>query len=93
MEIEQHIECGKDYLEVGEGQGFHSVIHRYCYGKNEPLPDRFKVIRSRGRDISILWRTDDMYQLNGWNLTYSFVPFHTDDGEFIEKIELKFIDK
>lgn len=79
MDIENHVECKNDYLLVSEGKGFHSVIHRYCFSSNEPVPDRFKVIRSRGNEISLLWRTDNNVQRKGFNLTYQFVPYHTEE--------------
>lgn len=80
MDIERHVECNHDVLIAAEGEGTQSVLHRYCYNPSEPIPERFKTIRTRGRDLTLLWQTDGNIQRRGFNLTYSFVHYHTESG-------------
>uniref|UniRef100_A0A7E4UNF5 Cubilin n=1 Tax=Panagrellus redivivus TaxID=6233 RepID=A0A7E4UNF5_PANRE len=73
MDIEYQVECKNDVLIVAEGQGLHSVIHRYCNSVEAPLPERFRKIRSHSRELTLLWHSDSNVQRKGFNLTYSFV--------------------
>ncbi|CAB3398991.1 unnamed protein product [Caenorhabditis bovis] len=86
MKISYNYECTEDHLIIGEGkQG--NPIHKYCHridGVNEmKLDDRFKVIKSNSRYLTLTWTTDDDKEDAGFELEYEFVNeqntcgFHT----------------
>ncbi|VDM59740.1 unnamed protein product [Angiostrongylus costaricensis] len=80
MDIERTTACGADVLVVGEGRD-NDVIHRYCsrerrYGnetEDELLKDRFKVVKSRSRYLTLTWTTDSSNEYRGWRIEYEFM--------------------
>uniref|UniRef100_A0A158P9S7 CUB domain-containing protein n=1 Tax=Angiostrongylus cantonensis TaxID=6313 RepID=A0A158P9S7_ANGCA len=80
MDIEHTTACGADVLIVGEGRD-NDVIHRYCsrerrYGnetEDELLKDRFKVVKSRSRYLTLTWTTDSSNEYRGWRIEYEFM--------------------
>ncbi|EYC41622.1 hypothetical protein Y032_0562g3499 [Ancylostoma ceylanicum] len=81
MDIEYNQACEADVLIVGEGRN-NDVIHRYCsrerrYGnetEDEMLKDRFKVIKSESRYLTLTWKTDATQEYRGWRIDYQFIP-------------------
>ncbi|KHJ86727.1 CUB domain protein [Oesophagostomum dentatum] len=81
MDIEYNLSCESDVLIVGEGPE-NDVIHRYCnrerrFGNEsevELLKERFKVIKSRSRYLTLTWKTDDTEEHRGWRIDYEFIP-------------------
>ena len=92
MDIENHLECNHDNLMIAEGevnQVNNSMLHRYCNDPSEPLPERFRILRSRGSEMTLLWKSDNNIQRRGFNLTYSFIHFHTESGfSFFDFMEI-----
>ncbi|TKR76615.1 hypothetical protein L596_017729 [Steinernema carpocapsae] len=73
MDLEHHVECDHDVLIVYES-GPHSVIHRYCNNMEaDPMPERFQVVRSHGRHISLEFRSDSSLSMSGFRVEYSYV--------------------
>ncbi|XGW05440.1 hypothetical protein V3C99_016081, partial [Haemonchus contortus] len=81
MDIEYNPACDADVLIVGEGHD-NDVIHRYCsrekrYGnetEEEMLKERFKVVKSRSRYLTLTWTTDSDKEYRGWRIDYEFIP-------------------
>ncbi|KAK6758656.1 hypothetical protein RB195_016091 [Necator americanus] len=81
MDVEYNPACDADVLIVGEGPD-NDVIHRYCsrerrYGnetEEEMLKERFKVIKSRSRYLTLTWNTDFSNEYRGWRIDYEFIP-------------------
>lgn len=78
MKILYDHECESDHLIIGEGrQADINTIHKYCHridGEQEQkLEDRFKTIRTKGRYMSIIWKTNDKHEQAGWKLEYEFM--------------------
>uniref|UniRef100_A0A914LRI7 CUB domain-containing protein n=1 Tax=Meloidogyne incognita TaxID=6306 RepID=A0A914LRI7_MELIC len=77
MDLEYHIECSLDMLEVISGERQSSaVIHRYCnsesMGEDQKLPERFRTIRSAGRSLTLRFHTDSSITARGFSLQYTF---------------------
>ncbi|VDM71327.1 unnamed protein product [Strongylus vulgaris] len=87
MDIEHNALCDADRLIVGEGPD-NDVIHRYCsrerrFGnetEDELLKDRFKVIKSRSRYLTLTWTTDFSNEYRGWRIDYEFIPEGSECG-------------
>ncbi|KAK6059161.1 CUB domain protein [Cooperia oncophora] len=81
MDIEYNPACDADVLIVGEGPD-NDVIHRYCsrekrYGnetEEEMLKERFKMVKSRSRYLTLTWTTDSENEYRGWRIDYEFIP-------------------
>ncbi|VDK57227.1 unnamed protein product [Anisakis simplex] len=82
MDIEYHVECKHDFLKLYEGGGTDSsLIHTYCNNPDEePLQERFKEVKSRGRFITLYFYTDKTVQRKGFRIEYSFSGF--ENGSF-----------
>uniref|UniRef100_A0A915DCG2 Cubilin n=1 Tax=Ditylenchus dipsaci TaxID=166011 RepID=A0A915DCG2_9BILA len=62
LDLEYHIECSNDFLEISEGEDRSSEIQN---------------IRSRGRTLTILFKSDATVTRKGFRLTYEFVGYET----------------
>ncbi|KAK0410740.1 hypothetical protein QR680_005299 [Steinernema hermaphroditum] len=72
MDLEHHVECDHDSLIVYES-GMHSVIHRYCNSiEADPLPERFRAIRSHGRELFLEFRSDSSVTLSGFRVQFRY---------------------
>lgn len=78
MNIEHHMECEHDMLVVFQGDSGQSVIHRYCIEENDTDSslERFRKIKSRGRDLTLEWYTDaSITKKGGFTINYEFVDY------------------
>uniref|UniRef100_A0A914BUV6 Cubilin n=1 Tax=Acrobeloides nanus TaxID=290746 RepID=A0A914BUV6_9BILA len=82
MNIEYEVECKHDVLIISEGDSGQATIHRYCNGNgSEPLADRFKKVKSRSRDLTLQWITDDsINKQGGFIINYEFVDYDSACG-------------
>uniref|UniRef100_A0A9J2PYS9 CUB domain-containing protein n=1 Tax=Ascaris lumbricoides TaxID=6252 RepID=A0A9J2PYS9_ASCLU len=82
MDLEYNVECKHDFLKLFEGGGTDSsLIHIYCNNPDEePLQERFKEVKSRGRFLTLYFYTDKSVQRKGFRIEYSFSGFDNECG-------------
>ncbi|CAG9535646.1 unnamed protein product [Cercopithifilaria johnstoni] len=82
MDLEYNVECKHDFLKLFEGGGTDaSLIHIYCNNpQDEPIQDRFKEVKSRGRYLTLYFFTDKSIERRGFRLEYSFSGFEDECG-------------
>lgn len=81
MDFRYQIDCSEDYLEVSEGEDRHSVMHRYCYTESEPesrLPDRIRVLKTRGRYLTMYFHSDKKDSAKGFSIDWEFATYNED---------------
>ncbi|VDO21453.1 unnamed protein product, partial [Brugia timori] len=80
MDLEYNVECKHDFLKLFEGGGTDaSLVHVYCNNpQDEPIQDRFREVKSRGRYLTLYFFTDMSIERRGFRLEYSFSGF--EDG-------------
>ncbi|KAM3716945.1 Cubilin [Dirofilaria immitis] len=82
MDLEYNVECKHDFLKLFEGSGTDaSLVHTYCNNpQDEPIQDRFKEVKSRGRYLTLYFNTDKSIERKGFRLEYSFSGFEDECG-------------
>ncbi|OZC07943.1 CUB domain protein [Onchocerca flexuosa] len=82
MDLEYNVECKHDFLKLFEGGGTDaSLVHVYCNNPyDEPIQDRFKEVKSRGRYLTLYFNTDKSIERRGFRLEYSFSGFEDECG-------------
>ncbi|VDN93661.1 unnamed protein product [Brugia pahangi] len=82
MDLEYNVECKHDFLKLFEGGGTDaSLVHVYCNNpQDEPIQDRFREVKSRGRYLTLYFFTDMSIERRGFRLEYSFSGFEDECG-------------
>ncbi|EJW71881.1 hypothetical protein WUBG_17210, partial [Wuchereria bancrofti] len=82
MDLEYNVECKHDFLKLFEGGGTDaSLVHVYCNNpQDEPIQDRFREVKSRGRYLTLYFLTDMSIERRGFRLEYSFSGFEDECG-------------
>ncbi|VDK77902.1 unnamed protein product [Litomosoides sigmodontis] len=82
MDLEFNVECKHDFLKLFEGGGTDaSLVHIYCNNpQDEPIQDRFREVKSRGRYLTLYFFTDKSIERRGFRLEYSFSGFEDECG-------------
>lgn len=68
-----------------------SLVHMYCNNPDdEPIQDRFREVKSRGRYLTLYFFTDSSIERKGFRLEYSFSSFEDGSSFYINNYSAEF---